>query len=65
MKATEPGTKQTKRMNLNVDAKLHNAFKIAAVMEGQSMTDVLIDFIKQYVQKYYPQGIDPTKKGRR
>jgi predicted HicB family RNase H-like nuclease len=62
MKATEPGTK---RMNLNVEANLHNAFKIAAVMQGESMTDVLIEFIKQYVQKHYPQGLEPTKKGRR
>lgn len=64
MKATEPGTKQTKRMNLNVDAKLHNAFKIAAVMQGRDMTEVLIEFIKQYVQKHYPQGLEQPKKGR-
>lgn len=50
-----------KRMNLNVEAGLHDAFKAATAAEGKKMTDVLIEFIQQYVEKHPPQ---PTKKGR-
>ncbi len=52
------------RMNLNVDANLHNAFKVATVMQGKPMTDVIVEFMQQYVQKHYPAGLEP-KKGRR
>lgn len=48
-----------KRMNLNVEAGLHDAFKAATAAEGKKMTDVLIDFIQQYVEKHPSQ---PAKK---
>lgn len=41
-----------KRINLNVEANLHDAFKAATAAEGKKMTDVLIEFIKQYVEKH-------------
>jgi hypothetical protein len=51
-----------KRMNINVEAGLHDAFKAATAAKGVNMTDVLLDFIKSYVQKNLPTGL--KKKGR-
>jgi hypothetical protein len=49
-------------MNLNVPAELHNTFKSMTAAEGKNMTDVLLDFIQQYVSK--PVSSSKTK-GRR
>lgn len=43
-------------MNLNVPAGLHNSFKAVTAAEGQNMTDVLLEFIKTYVEKHTPKG---------
>jgi predicted HicB family RNase H-like nuclease len=48
-------------MNLNVPIELHNAFKTAAAAQGTSMTDVLLEFIEEYVRERYPKGL---KRGR-
>ena len=48
-------------MNLNVPLELHNAFKSTTAAEGKNMTDVLLDFIKDYVDRYS----SPKPKGRR
>jgi hypothetical protein len=45
-----------KRMNLNVPVDLHNSFKSTTAAEGQNMTDVLIEFIQQYVDRHKPRG---------
>ena len=58
MKVTEL---KVKRMNLNVEVSLHDAFKAATAAQGVNMTDVLMQFIEDYVKKY---GVQP-KKGRR
>jgi len=50
-------------VNLNVDVKLHNAFKAAAAAQGLEMTTVLEKFIESYVAKYGPAA--PKSKGRR
>lgn len=42
---------QVKRMNLNVEIELHNAFKAATASKGLNMTDVLLEFIQRYVAK--------------
>jgi len=49
-------------MNLNVEVSLHDAFKAATASKGTSMTDVLLEFIQEYVRK---NGVQPVKKGRR
>jgi hypothetical protein len=49
-----------KRMNLNVPVELHNAFKSLTAAQGQNMTDVLLEFIQQYVD-----GHSVKPKGRR
>jgi ParG len=52
-KAEEP---QVKRMNLNVEVGLHNAFKAATAAQGESMTDTLLKLIEQYVSKNAPKS---------
>ena len=61
MKKKIPEDPQVKRMNLNVEVKLHSAFKTATAAQGKNMTDVLLEFIQKYVEKNYPAGL---KKGR-
>jgi hypothetical protein len=51
----KPG-KGLKRMNFHIDAKLHDAFKATTAAQGENMTDVLLRFIKEYVQKNQPAG---------
>ena len=51
-----------KKMNLNVAVKLHNDFKAVTAAQGKSMTDVLLEFIREYVQKHLPRERRP--KGR-
>ena len=60
-RAPEPEEPQVKRMNLNVELSLHNAFKTATAAQGKNMTDVLIEFIQRYVNENYPKGL---KRGR-
>ncbi len=48
-------------MNLNVPVELHNAFKSATAAEGKNMTDVLLEFIENYVSR----SSSPKPKGRR
>jgi predicted HicB family RNase H-like nuclease len=47
---------ESKRMNLNVPIELHNAFKATTAAQGQNMTDILMEFIKEYVAKNSPKG---------
>ena len=49
-----------KRMNLNVPIELHNGFKAVTDAQGQNMTDVLLEFIQNYITKY-----SSKPKGRR
>ena len=60
IKATQP---KVKRMNLNVPVDLHNSFKAATAAQGLNMTDVLMEFIEQYVSKHGQSTKQP--KGRR
>jgi len=48
-------------MNLNVPLELHNAFKSTTAAEGKNMTDVLMQFIQEYVAEHS----SPKPKGRR
>jgi len=42
--------------------KLHNDFKAVTAAQGKSMTDGLLEFIREYVQKHLPRERRP--KGR-
>jgi hypothetical protein len=46
---------KVKRMNLNVPVELHNNFKSVTAVQGKNMTDVLLEFIQNYVTKYSPK----------
>ena len=52
-----------KRMNINVDTKLHNAFKAITAQQGKNMSDVLVQFIKEYIEKNQPSTA-ASKGGR-
>jgi len=49
-------------MNINVEVQLHDAFKAATAAKGENMTDVLLQFIQDYVAK---NGVRPIRKARR
>jgi predicted DNA binding CopG/RHH family protein len=52
-----------KRVNINLEISLHNAFKAATAAQGVDMTTVLQQFIENYVARYGASA--PQKKGRR
>ena len=52
-----------KRVNINIEVSLHNAFKSATAVKGTDMTTVLMEYIQNYVAKH--GSITPQKKGRR
>jgi sRNA-binding regulator protein Hfq len=54
---------EIKRVNINVEINLHNAFKAATAAQGLDMTVVLIEFIENYVSKHGTTA--PKPKGRR
>jgi predicted HicB family RNase H-like nuclease len=51
-------------MSMLIDPELHRAFKVAAAAQGTTMTDVLVTYIRSYVEKYSPSA-RPMKKGGR
>ncbi len=61
-KAKDDDQPKVKRMNINVEVSLHDAFKAATAAQGENMTDVLMKFIEDYVAK---NGLEPKKKARR
>ena len=52
-----------KRVNVNLEVNLHNAFKAATAAQGVDMTTVLQQFIEDYVARH--GSTTPQKKGRR
>ena len=44
------GESETKRANLNISAELHNRFKSATAAQSLNMTNVIIEFIHNYVR---------------
>jgi len=54
MSPTAQTTVEVKRLNMNVPKGLHDTFKAATAAEGKQMTDVLMDFIRTYVEKHQP-----------
>lgn len=49
-------------MNINIPIGTHNSFKAATAAQGDNMTDVLLKFIEEYVDKYQ---VSQARKGRR
>ena len=54
-KISKSEEQKVKRMNLNVPVELHNSFKSVTAAQGQNMTDVLLEFIQNYVTKHSPK----------
>jgi predicted HicB family RNase H-like nuclease len=54
-------------MSLIIDPDLHRAFKVAAAAEGREMTELILEFIHDYVQRHAPAGMlkkEQKKRGR-
>jgi hypothetical protein len=53
-----PRTKETevKRLNVILPIELHNQFKSLAAARGDNMTDVLLQFIHDYIRQHSPKG---------
>jgi hypothetical protein len=47
---------EIKRLNMNLPVSMHNAFKSVTAARGENMTDVLMEYIKAYVEKHSPKG---------
>ena len=62
-KAKDKDKPKPKRMNINLPVELHDAFKAATAAQSKNMTDVLMEFIRSYVDKYEVAPI--SKKARR
>jgi hypothetical protein len=62
MEVTEMTEQKVKRMNISVEVSLHDGFKAATAAQGVNMTDVLLQFIHDYVSQ---NGVAPKKKARR
>ncbi len=52
-------------MSLIIPPDLHRAFKMATVAEGKQMTDVLLEFIRKYVEQHQSNAAPNKKRGRR
>jgi len=48
-------------VNINIPIDLHNSFKSVAASKGENMTDVLLEFIQNYIAEHS----SPKPKGRR
>lgn len=55
MRKIKAAEQQVKRMNLNVPVELHNSFKSTTAAQGQNMTDVLLEFIQNYIADHSPK----------
>ena len=53
-----------KRMSLIIPPDLHRAFKAAAAAEGKEMTELILEFIQQYVKKHLPASLAKKTGGR-
>ncbi len=52
-------------MSLIVPPELHRQFKLATAAEGREMSEVLIAFIEDYVEKHLPAALRQKKTGGR
>ena len=60
MPRTKPEV-EVKRLNVILPRDLHDQFKAAVAAEGKQMTDVLMDFIKDYITRY---GVERKERRR-
>lgn len=41
-----------KRLNVIISTQLHSQFKSLAAAQGEKMTDILLEFIRDYVRRH-------------
>ncbi len=54
--------KGLKRLNVNISEELHRSFKSATAAQGLEMTDLILEWIRKYVDK---NGLVAPRKSRR
>jgi hypothetical protein len=59
-----PLRKGWKRMNINIRAELFNQFKAAAAIQGKTITQVLLEFVEDYVRKHLPRSVGRPRLSR-
>ena len=45
------------RMSWIIPRDLHQQFKVAAASQGKEMSELLLEFVKQYVAKHLPASL--------
>ena len=62
-----PLQKGWKRMNINIRAELFNQFKSAVAAQGKTITQVLLEFVEDYIRKQAPRPgitrVQPWRSG--
>jgi hypothetical protein len=59
-----PLQKGWKRMNINIRAELFNQFKSAVAAQGKTITQVLLEFVEDYVRKHAPRSMGRPRLSR-
>ena len=49
---------------INVRAELFNQFKSAVAAQGKTITQVLLEFVEDYVRKHAPQPVSRPRLSR-
>src|ERR1051325_9164073 len=59
-----PLQKGWKRMNINIRAELFNQFKAAVAAQGKTITQVLLEFVEDYVRTHSPRSLARPRLSR-
>jgi ParG len=59
-----PLRKGWKRMNINIRAELFSQFKSAVAAQGKTITQVLLEFVEDYVRKHAPRSLSRPRHSR-
>jgi len=51
-------------MSIVIDPELHSAFKAATAAQGKQMSEVILEFIRNYVKTHLPAARPAQKGGR-
>ena len=51
-------------MNINIRAELFNQFKAAVAIQGKTITQVLLEFVEDYIRKHAPRSVARSRLSR-
>ena len=51
-------------MNINIRAELFNQFKSAVAAQGKTITQVLLEFVEDYIRKHSPRSVARPRLNR-